>query len=607
VSETRNRWIGGVHRLFLALGIILLVSLLLPSLSLAEGRELQRVQEAIQQQGLSWTATDYGRSFALGAILERPEEQPMTRPRAEVDLAASPSPLPSSVDWRAGGWISPVKDQGECGSCYAFAAVGALEALLTIDANTPGVWPDLSEAIIASCSYQPWDLGGCAGGVMSHTAAHLHDHGTYTEACFPYQPVDMPCENACAEWRDNAFKIADLQRIDASVSALKAALVHSPLQTAMEVYTDFELYRSGVYERASGSYKGGHAMLLVGYVDTPGQYGGGYFIVKNSWGDRWGEDGYVRMGYSQVTNAVNLGADSYLYYLHDQSDAYEQDDYWYQAKTIAAGERQARSMHRFSDIDWVRFSLDQDARVILATSGSDDGDLEMRLYDGNLSQVAYDDDSGPRYHALLDQPLRSGTYYVQINEYGRDAVVPAYALDLIVAPDSFSLSLPSGWSLVSLPIIPDNTQPERVLMTATGSYDLVHAYDAQAQTWRTYDPARPAQATLTQIDERTAFWMRATEPVTLTVYGQSPASTSQSLYTGWNLVAYPRGSAQSVIGALTSIAGRYRSVFGSAANPSGWECYDTAQPDWAHTLHEMQPGKGYWVRVDQNCTLEMSY
>jgi C1A family cysteine protease len=607
VSETRNRWIGGVHRLFLALGIILLVSLLLPSLSLAEGRELQRVQEAIQQQGLSWTATDYGRSFALGAILERPEEQPMTRPRAEVDLAASPSPLPSSVDWRAGGWISPVKDQGECGSCYAFAAVGALEALLTIDANTPGVWPDLSEAIIASCSYQPWDLGGCAGGVMSHTAAHLHDHGTYTEACFPYQPVDMPCENACAEWRDNAFKIADLQRIDASVSALKAALVHSPLQTAMEVYTDFELYRSGVYERASGSYKGGHAMLLVGYVDTPGQYGGGYFIVKNSWGDRWGEDGYVRMGYSQVTNAVNLGADSYLYYLHDQSDAYEQDDYWYQAKTIAAGERQARSMHRFSDIDWVRFSLDQDARVILATSGSDDGDLEMRLYDGNLSQVAYDDDSGPRYHALLDQPLRSGTYYVQINEYGRDAVVPAYALDLIVAPDSFSLSLPSGWSLVSLPIIPDNTQPERVLMTATGSYDLVHAYEAQAQTWRTYDPARPAQATLTQIDERTAFWMRATEPVTLTVYGQSPASTSQSLYTGWNLVAYPRGSAQSVIGALTSIAGRYRSVFGSAANPSGWECYDTAQPDWAHTLHEMQPGKGYWVRVDQNCTLEMSY
>ena len=604
----RNQWVGGVRRLFGALGIILLVSLLLPSLSLAEGRELQRVQEAIQQQGLSWTATDYGRSFALGAILERPEEEPMTRPRAEVELAAPSSPLPSSVDWRAGGWISPVKDQGDCGSCYAFAAVGALEALLTIDANTPGVWPDLSEAIIASCSSQPWGLGGCTGGVMSHTAAHLRDHGTYTEACFPYQPVDMPCENACAEWRDNAYKIADYQLIDASVSALKAALVHSPLQTAMEVYSDFKLYRLGVYERTHDAIReGGHAVLLVGYVDTPGQNGGGYFIVKNSWGDHWGEDGYARIGYSQVTNAVKLGSDSYVYYLHDLRDAYEPDDYWYQAKTIAAGERQARSIHRFSDIDWAKFSLNQDARVILATSGTDDGDLEMRLYDGDLSQVAYDDDSGPRYYALLDQVLRSGTYYVQINEYGRDAVVPAYNLDFIVAPDSFSLSLPSGWNLISLPIIPYNTQPERVLMTATGSYDLVHAYNAQAQSWRTYDPARPAQSTLTQIDERTAFWIRATEPATLTVYGQRPTNTSQSLYAGWNLVAYPRGSAQSIAGALASIAGRYSSVFGSVANPLGWERYDAGQPAWAHTLHEMQPGRGYWVRVNQNCTLQMSY
>ncbi len=604
----RNQWVGGVRRLFGALGIILLVSLLLPSLSLAEGRELQRVQEAIQQQGLSWTATDYGRSFALGAILERPEEEPMTRPRAEVELAAPSSPLPSSVDWRAGGWISPVKDQGDCGSCYAFAAVAALEALLTIDANTPGVWPDLSEAIIASCSSQPWGLGGCTGGVMSHTAAHLRDHGTYTEACFPYQPVDMPCEDACAEWRDNAYKIADYQLIDASVSALKAALVHSPLQTAMEVYSDFKLYRLGVYERTHDAIReGGHAVLLVGYVDTPGQNGGGYFIVKNSWGDHWGEDGYARIGYSQVTNAVKLGSDSYVYYLHDLRDAYEPDDYWYQAKTIAAGERQARSIHRFNDIDWVKFSLDPGARVILATSGPDDGDLEMRLYDSNLSLVAYDDDSGPRYYALLDRTLPKGTYYLQINEYDRDAVVPAYNLDFIVAPDSFSLSLPSGWNLVSLPIIPYNTQPERVLMTATGSYDLVHAYNAQAQSWRTYDPARPAQSTLTQIDERTAFWIRATEPATLTVYGQRPTNTSQSLYAGWNLVAYPRGSAQSIAGALASIAGRYSSVFGSVANPLGWERYDAGQPAWAHTLHEMQPGRGYWVRVNQNCTLQMSY
>ena len=83
--------------------------------------------------------------------------------------------------------------------------------------------------------------------------------------------------------------------------------------TGYYVYSDFLNYGSGVYQYAWGSREGGHAVLIVGYVDTPDQYGGGYFIVKNSWGSAWGESGYFRIGYSQVTSVVQFGVESYQY------------------------------------------------------------------------------------------------------------------------------------------------------------------------------------------------------------------------------------------------------------------------------------------------------
>ncbi|MBC7235692.1 MAG: hypothetical protein H5T69_07600 [Chloroflexi bacterium] len=416
VQKTSRIW--GSVLVLLAFGTL---ALIVPISIRAQGNVLILIRQAIWEQGLHWRAKDYGRTFPLGAL---PEHRGHPSVSDGALLSAKQVSLPSSVDWREGGWVSPIKDQGNCGSCYAFAAVGALESLLAIDANTPWSWLDLSEAIVAFCSYQP-RAGGCSGGYMSYTAAHMLNEGTYLEECFRYQDHDMGCQ-ACANWQDNAYKIVAYQRVDQSVTALKAALQYGPLQTAFDVYGDFFSYEDGVYEKAWGSFEGGHAVLLVGYQDTPGQYGGGYFIVKNSWGPGWGEDGYFRIGYSQVTNEVDFGADSYLYFLDDLADSFEPDDAWYQAPTATYGVWQEHSFFPAGDSDWVHFHLNNPLWVRLETDGGLGGDTVFDLYDGSINWLAGDDDSGPDYFSLLERYLPAGDYYVRIYPYWSSDILASY-------------------------------------------------------------------------------------------------------------------------------------------------------------------------------------
>ena len=222
--------------------------------------------------------------------------------------------LPLFLDWRnhEGNFVSPVKDQGNCGACWAFAAVGALESAIAIAGGTPGAFYDLSEQILVSCC---WRNDGCQGGSTKNAAEFLLTDGTFYEGCFPYSESDEKCSGACSDWRLSAFAIDDYQAIEPSISALKEVVyLYGPVQVTMDIYSDFYTYQSGVYEYAWGTYSGGHAVLLIGYRDTPGEYGGGYFICKNSWDTRWGEDGFFRIGYSQVGGSVHFGDDGYIYY-----------------------------------------------------------------------------------------------------------------------------------------------------------------------------------------------------------------------------------------------------------------------------------------------------
>jgi len=171
-----------------------------------------------------------------------------------------------------------------------------------------------------------------------------------------------------------------------------------------------------------------------------------------------------------------------------------------------------------------------------------------------------------------------------------------------------SLSLRPGWNLVSVPIVPADRSVAHVLSSIAGYYDLVSSYSNCLGVWLSYDPSSPGTATLTELDEGTAFWVSMTEADTLVVSGTPPGSTHQSLCQGWNMVAYPTAESRDVAQALSSISGYYTAVYaceGGISNP--WKHYFVDAPPWVNDLSQFEPGYGYWVRVSGNCTLVVEY
>jgi C1A family cysteine protease len=204
--------------------------------------------------------------------------------------------LPTHFEWTNNGgnnWMTSVKNQGGCGSCVAFAAVGATEGQFRIQANNPSWNLDLSEQHLFSCGG-----GTCSGGwYISSALNYLQQYGTPDESCSPYQGGSGSCSNSCPDWQSRAFKISSWSWIANNVGAVEAALMNGPLVAGFTVYADFYYgYNGGVYHWDHVSQAvGGHAIVIVGY-DSPGQY----WIVKNSWGPNWGERGYFRIGFGEA-------------------------------------------------------------------------------------------------------------------------------------------------------------------------------------------------------------------------------------------------------------------------------------------------------------------
>lgn len=136
----------------------------------------------------------------------------------------------------------------------------------------------------------------------------MRDTGLPLESCYPYTATDGVCTYACTNWQSSAYKIHDWSWVvpygtTPTTAALKNALyTYGPLATTMAVYSDFFNYSSGVYKYTSGYLAGYHAIIIVGYNDSSQ-----YFIVKNSWGAGWGEQGYFRIAYSELTSATQFG------------------------------------------------------------------------------------------------------------------------------------------------------------------------------------------------------------------------------------------------------------------------------------------------------------
>ncbi len=268
-------------------------------------KELADIRAAIKQKGARWVAGETSLSrlplnelkMLMGTILE-PARAPF------IDAAKLPA-SPAKLDWRdnGGNYVTSVKNQGKCGSCWAFAMTGALESYHLLITSAPGADLDLSEQIFLSCSW----TGSCSGGSL--WAYFLQDTGLPPETYYPYTATDGDCSNAAPDWKKAALKIVSWNSVSQNLSSIKSALAaYGPLPTAMMVYEDFKNYKSGVYSYTTGKKLGGHAILLVGYNDEEK-----YFILKNSWGPDWGENGYFKIAYSEISSVVDFGISTIVY------------------------------------------------------------------------------------------------------------------------------------------------------------------------------------------------------------------------------------------------------------------------------------------------------
>ncbi len=301
-----------------AIGIILVATMLISvfvaialamSAVQADDSDLEGIRKAIGESGAEWQADHTsvsGLSFEEKQRLCGLKIRGSMKNIIEIESTSSApysryvSQPPDAFDWRDnnGDWTTPIRDQGPCGSCWAFGSLCSMESCINIQKNDPTFDQDLSEQQLLSCS-----PGDCDGWTESGVLNWLRDYGTVDEACFPYQADDtIPCYNHCPTWKCSIWKITDWGWIPSSTSAIKENILNAPIVTGMAVYEDFWSYDEGIYEHVWGGLVGYHLVNMVGYNEVED-----YWICKNSWGTGWGEDGWFRIKYGEC-NIENMNA-----------------------------------------------------------------------------------------------------------------------------------------------------------------------------------------------------------------------------------------------------------------------------------------------------------
>ena len=276
--------------------------------------------------------------------------------------------LPSQFSWLnyGGDWTTPAKDQANCGSCWAFGALGGLEAAINIESGYPDLDLDLSEQYILSCLPA---AGSCGGGWMSEAIAYIMSdspgptgngiNGCPIESCMPYQAVDwIPCEDKCEDWdvhsepypdpedylwQVTGFGVTTGSEDDVNYWNLMKTWVIDYGPIIVDIYTGgWSSFWSNnhdpnlVYQQDDYGITN-HAQVLCGWVDDSTILNGGYWILKNSWGTDWGYNGFSNIAYG----CNSLGTRDVTWVTADEWPEQQQGP--------GPGEFE---MHVFADFDW---------------------------------------------------------------------------------------------------------------------------------------------------------------------------------------------------------------------------------------------------------------
>jgi len=230
---------------------------------------------------------------------KRPEKLwgdfPAIDERTHLDIVA-----PSSVDWVSKGAVTPIKDQGQCGACWAFSTTGALEGAAYISSN--GVLVSLSEQQLIDCDSTELNEG-CSGGSMEAAFQYSQSHWLCSESDYPYTGMDGSCQRTSStdglpQNCVKGFQTLGNYPFPASQEELMQAVAQQPVSVAIEAdQLAYQFYERGVMQGTCGR-RVDHGVLVVGYGEDDGIP---YWKVKNSWGHTWGEKGYIRIerGYDE--------------------------------------------------------------------------------------------------------------------------------------------------------------------------------------------------------------------------------------------------------------------------------------------------------------------
>uniref|UniRef100_A0A7S3W976 Uncharacterized protein n=1 Tax=Strombidinopsis acuminata TaxID=141414 RepID=A0A7S3W976_9SPIT len=206
----------------------------------------------------------------------------------------------TSVDWRSKGAVTGVKNQGSCGSCWSFSSTGAMEGA---HHKKTGKLVSLSEQQLVDCNTKSH---GCNGGNQGSSFSYAESHPLETESSYPYKGKDGSCKYDSSKGK---VKVSNYSRVSSkSSSALKSAISNGPVAVTVEADKSvFQNYSSGVVCSGCGTSLD-HAVLAVGYGTENGK---GYYLVKNSWGTRWGSSGYIKIGITDGAGCCGIQLQSY--------------------------------------------------------------------------------------------------------------------------------------------------------------------------------------------------------------------------------------------------------------------------------------------------------